>query len=332
MRAGRGREKVVEMFREMAHVEREDFGGEEEGEGEESEEEMHTNQPQGHHAPTSPPSLLSPLSTSQLATSFSHLTFHDIMGLEAAANLDNPNTSEECFAETVRLVQRKMRWWLYRRHGAAKKLQAAARGMIVRKNMKRMRDSALRIQSMVRQRSVRKKFMRLKEATKKIQRLIRSRDRNTPLHSSLNIVPIPRHHKNSSSNHEELHGSSGGEEQEYGERRFGGEGSHFEENGMTFVAQHDFFHNNSSPLPPHSHHIDDSSSLLHPSSLYTPLSPSQHPTSLFDDALLAQQSQMGEEMVSPFTGHTLVDVGREEGFLVISEEEEGGERDLMQME
>jgi hypothetical protein len=34
MRAGRGREKVVEMFREMAHVEREDFGGEEEGEGE----------------------------------------------------------------------------------------------------------------------------------------------------------------------------------------------------------------------------------------------------------------------------------------------------------
>lgn len=61
------------------------------------------------------------------------------MGIINTSEVDNPS-SDESFAFAVRSIQKKIRWWLYRRHAAAKKLQAVARGMMVRKNLKRERE------------------------------------------------------------------------------------------------------------------------------------------------------------------------------------------------
>jgi len=90
------------------------------------------------------------------------------MGINTSA-IENPSVSDEVFATQVRVIQRKLRWWLYRRHAAAQKLQAAARGMLVRRTLKRLRDSALLIQSFVRTRKAKREFQKLKQVTIQLQ-------------------------------------------------------------------------------------------------------------------------------------------------------------------
>jgi hypothetical protein len=71
------------------------------------------------------------------------------MGI-SSAEVDH-HTTEEAFESAVTSIQRKIRTWLYRRHEAAKKLQAATRAWLARKNLKRkMNESATLIQSLVR--------------------------------------------------------------------------------------------------------------------------------------------------------------------------------------
>ena len=107
--------------------------------------------------PTSP-SNAAPLPSLDVA--FARLTLSD-MGINTTAlhsSLVHP-TSPSQFHSLVRDTQRQLRWWLYRRHYAALKLQAAARGMLVRRSMKRMRESAVVIQRVVRRRRERAKAM-----------------------------------------------------------------------------------------------------------------------------------------------------------------------------
>jgi hypothetical protein len=108
-----------------------------------------------------------------LGRAFSSMTLRD-MGIETS-EIDQPDVSDAVFATNVRRIQRKIRWWLYKRQAAAKRLQAMARGMLVRKSMKRMRESALLIQSWARQRRARRDYQRLKQATLTIQTNWRSK-------------------------------------------------------------------------------------------------------------------------------------------------------------
>jgi hypothetical protein len=96
------------------------------------------------------------------------------MGVEVAA-LDNPALGDAAFERHVSAVQRQIRWWLVRRHRAAQKLQAAMRGMLIRRNLKRMRDSATLIQSLVRRHQAQREYRTLRNATLTIQSNFRER-------------------------------------------------------------------------------------------------------------------------------------------------------------
>lgn len=109
----------------------------------------------------------------RLDKAFSHLTLQD-MGINTT-EIERPGVSHKVFAENVRRIQRKIRWWLFRRHGAAEKLQAATRGMLARRNIKRMRNSARLIQGLVRSRKARREFKILRKATITLQSNFRGR-------------------------------------------------------------------------------------------------------------------------------------------------------------
>ena len=118
-----------------------------------------------------------------LDRAFSSLTLSEL-GISATAlaafNVpDGPDlfsTDPEAFSSVVRKIQRQIRWWLFRRHMAANKLQSVARGMLARRSIKRLRESAVTIQTKFRTRKVRKEFVQLKKATKVIQDRFRGRD------------------------------------------------------------------------------------------------------------------------------------------------------------
>jgi ankyrin repeat protein len=129
----------------------------------------------GTNASPSAPSSSS--SSFPLDRAFSSLTLHD-MGISQAtlASFDAPlgaadlfSSSTPAFARVVRKVQRQIRWWLFRRHVAAQKLQSVARGMLARRGLKRLRESAQVIQSAFKARKVRRDFVQLRRATKFIQ-------------------------------------------------------------------------------------------------------------------------------------------------------------------
>jgi hypothetical protein len=109
----------------------------------------------------------------RLATRFDQLTFAD-MGI-SSEGIERPGISEQEFTGHLKRIQRKLRWWLYNRHMAAEKMQAAARGMLVRKNLKRLRSSALTIQSTYRQMLARRQFKKLKKVTVSMQTKYRER-------------------------------------------------------------------------------------------------------------------------------------------------------------
>jgi ankyrin repeat protein len=114
-----------------------------------------------------------------LGIALSQLTLGDLGINTAELDHSGADLAPERFSALVKSVQRKIRWWLYKRHDAAKKLQAAARGMLVRKSVKRMRDSAKIIQGAVRTHKARKEFIKLKQVTTEIQSKFRSRKGNS---------------------------------------------------------------------------------------------------------------------------------------------------------
>jgi hypothetical protein len=122
-----------------------------------------------------------------LDRAFSSLTLHDMginaqdfllpspdgapsTALSASALFSSPTPH---FSRVVSAIQRQIRWWLFRRHAAANKLQSVARGMLARRSMKRMREASLTIQSKFRQRRVRRDFVKLQRATRFIQEKFR---------------------------------------------------------------------------------------------------------------------------------------------------------------
>jgi hypothetical protein len=111
----------------------------------------------------------------RLDKAFSSMTLMD-MGINTE-HLDRPGVTDQDFANGVKTIQRKIRWWLYRRHNAASIiLQAATKGWMVRRNLKRMRTSATLIQSLVRQRIAQRDYKKLKEVTLQIQSKFRKRN------------------------------------------------------------------------------------------------------------------------------------------------------------
>jgi hypothetical protein len=111
----------------------------------------------------------------RLDKAFGSMTLMD-MGINTE-HLDLPGVTDLDFANGVKTIQRKIRWWLYRRHNAASiVLQAATKGWMVRKNLKRMRTSATLIQSLVRQRIAQRDYKKLKQVTMQIQTKFRKRN------------------------------------------------------------------------------------------------------------------------------------------------------------
>lgn len=103
---------------------------------------------------------------------FSDLTLMEL-GIKAE-DVDTPG-SEEMFNSAVLRIQTQIRSWFYKRHKAARRLQAATRGMLVRRNLKRMRDSAILLQSLARRQRARRDFVKLRQATLMVQSNYRKR-------------------------------------------------------------------------------------------------------------------------------------------------------------
>jgi hypothetical protein len=109
-----------------------------------------------------------------LDKAFGSMTLQD-MGINTE-HLETPGMTKTDFAKGVKTIQRKIRWWLYRRHDAAETLQAATKGWMVRKNLKLMRNSATLIQSLVRQRIAQRDYKKLKQVTLHLQTKFRKRN------------------------------------------------------------------------------------------------------------------------------------------------------------
>jgi CG-1 domain/Ankyrin repeats (3 copies) len=108
-----------------------------------------------------------------LQQSFENMTLRD-MGINVSA-IDDPNLSRDSFSRQVSMIQRRIRWWLTKRHEAAKKLQAHARGMLVRKHARQLRSSVRFIQSIVRKRRAQREFQVLRRTALTLQQNFRRR-------------------------------------------------------------------------------------------------------------------------------------------------------------
>ena len=109
--------------------------------------------------PSSPShsAVLNPLSLSSgppqpVEQAFAGLTLADIGINTEQLHLASLTPNTPHFHAVVAETQRQLRAFLYRRHYAALKLQAAARGMLVRRSLKRLRESTVLIQQWTRRR------------------------------------------------------------------------------------------------------------------------------------------------------------------------------------